>query len=67
MDSLLRANGTSRLEGSPPNRRCAEHRALLLLYEEPSGKSGAGDRAELCDFPWVRLYKGLVKVTAVFH
>lgn len=38
-----------------------------MLYKEPSEKSAAGVMAELCDFSWVTLYKGLIKLIAVFH
>lgn len=38
----------------------------MLLYNEPSGKSAAGVITELCDFPWVKLYKGLIKLIAMF-
>lgn len=49
------------------NCRCNKYQVLLLLYKEPSGKSAAGVMAELCDFPWVKLYKGLIRLIAVFH
>lgn len=49
------------------NSRCNKDQVLLLLYKESSGKCVAGVMAELCDFPWVKLYRGLIKLIAAFH